>query len=70
MSGQPVWFSLGSVCRRDDLSNIYLCVLVVKSQGTAAQKSKWLPLAENYQIIGTYAQTEMGHGKTTLFVYP
>ncbi|XP_062607269.1 peroxisomal acyl-coenzyme A oxidase 1-like [Saccostrea cucullata] len=29
---------------------------------TEQQKAKWLPLARNYKIIGTYAQTEMGHG--------
>ncbi|KAJ7391543.1 Acyl-coenzyme A oxidase (Acyl-CoA oxidase) [Desmophyllum pertusum] len=34
----------------------------IKSQGSAEQKAKWLPLAESYQIIGTYAQTELGHG--------
>ncbi|KAL9961614.1 hypothetical protein ACROYT_G030588 [Oculina patagonica] len=34
----------------------------IKSQGTEQQKAKWLPLAESYQIIGTYAQTELGHG--------
>ncbi|XP_005109417.2 peroxisomal acyl-coenzyme A oxidase 1 [Aplysia californica] len=26
------------------------------------QKARWLPLALNYRIIGTYAQTELGHG--------
>ncbi|XP_068177420.1 peroxisomal acyl-coenzyme A oxidase 1 isoform X2 [Antennarius striatus] len=26
------------------------------------QARKWLPLAESYQMMGTYAQTEMGHG--------
>ena len=31
-------------------------------QGTQEQKDKWLPLANNYDIIGCYAQTEMGHG--------
>ncbi|KAL9961620.1 hypothetical protein ACROYT_G030602 [Oculina patagonica] len=34
----------------------------LKGQGTEEQKAKWLPLAESYQIIGTYAQTELGHG--------
>lgn len=34
-----------------------------QGQGTEEQKAKWLPLAESYQIIGTYAQTELGHGK-------
>ncbi|XP_061779089.1 peroxisomal acyl-coenzyme A oxidase 1 isoform X3 [Nerophis lumbriciformis] len=26
------------------------------------QSKKWLPIAQSYQAIGTYAQTEMGHG--------
>lgn len=26
------------------------------------QKKKWLGRAENWEIIGTYAQTELGHG--------
>ena len=30
---------------------------------TETQKAKWLPLATNFRILGTYAQTEMGHGK-------
>ncbi|XP_068705320.1 peroxisomal acyl-coenzyme A oxidase 1-like [Montipora foliosa] len=34
----------------------------IKSQGTEEQKAKWLPLAESLHIIGTYAQTELGHG--------
>ena len=32
--------------------------------GTSAQRDKWLGLANTYGISGTYAQTEMGHGKT------
>lgn len=31
-------------------------------QCDAAQTEKWLPLAYSHQIIGTYAQTELGHG--------
>lgn len=30
--------------------------------GTDAQIAKWVPLAKDYHIIGTYAQTELGHG--------
>ncbi|KAK7092005.1 hypothetical protein V1264_009616 [Littorina saxatilis] len=26
------------------------------------QKAKWLPLMKNFRLVGTYAQTEMGHG--------
>uniref|UniRef100_H2Z2X0 Acyl-coenzyme A oxidase n=1 Tax=Ciona savignyi TaxID=51511 RepID=H2Z2X0_CIOSA len=32
------------------------------SFGSDEQIAKWLPLAMQFQIIGTYAQTEMGHG--------
>eukprot|EP00043_Microstomoeca_roanoka_P014352 m.142297 g.142297 ORF g.142297 m.142297 type:complete len:663 (+) comp15991_c1_seq3:196-2184(+) len=34
----------------------------IKGQGTKEQQEKWLPLAETLQIVGTYAQTELGHG--------
>ena len=34
----------------------------INAQGTQEQKDKWLPLANSYDIIGCYAQTEMGHG--------
>lgn len=32
------------------------------SQGTPEQQAKWLPMCNRLQIIGTYAQTELGHG--------
>ncbi|XP_040041910.2 peroxisomal acyl-coenzyme A oxidase 1 isoform X2 [Gasterosteus aculeatus] len=32
------------------------------SQCDPQQARKWLPLAESLQAVGTYAQTEMGHG--------
>lgn len=34
----------------------------IASQGTDEQKEKWLTMALQYKIIGTYAQTEAGHG--------
>ncbi|XP_066470201.1 peroxisomal acyl-coenzyme A oxidase 1 isoform X2 [Tiliqua scincoides] len=34
----------------------------LQNQCTVTQQEKWLPLASRFQIIGTYAQTEMGHG--------
>ncbi|KAK9274523.1 hypothetical protein L1049_021772 [Liquidambar formosana] len=34
----------------------------IKGQGTDDQQKKWLPLAYKMQIIGCYAQTELGHG--------
>ena len=37
----------------------------LNGQMTDEQKAKWLPLAENWEIIGTYAQTELGHGTSS-----
>ncbi|XP_067949519.1 peroxisomal acyl-coenzyme A oxidase 1-like isoform X2 [Watersipora subatra] len=37
-------------------------VPTIASQGTEAQKAEYLPKAERYEIIGTYVQTEIGHG--------
>uniref|UniRef100_A0A804QZK5 Acyl-coenzyme A oxidase n=1 Tax=Zea mays TaxID=4577 RepID=A0A804QZK5_MAIZE len=37
-------------------------VPAIKGQGTEEQQHKWLPLAYKFQIIGCYAQTELGHG--------
>ncbi|KAM7145870.1 peroxisomal acyl-coenzyme A oxidase 1 isoform 2-T2 [Macrochelys suwanniensis] len=34
----------------------------LQNQCTVAQQDKWLPPTYGLQIIGTYAQTEMGHG--------
>ena len=31
------------------------------------QSKQWLPLAKSMNIVGTYAQTELGHGKCILF---
>ncbi|XP_002862393.2 putative peroxisomal acyl-coenzyme A oxidase 1.2, partial [Arabidopsis lyrata subsp. lyrata] len=37
-------------------------VPALKGQGTEEQQHKWLSLANKMQIIGCYAQTELGHG--------
>jgi len=34
----------------------------IMGQGTVEQQGKWLSRAYNMEIVGTYAQTEMGHG--------
>lgn len=41
----------------------------IEKQGTEDQKAKWLPLARDLKIIGTYAQTELGHGKLLYDTY-
>ena len=34
----------------------------LKAFCTPEQYAKWVPLGENYDIHGAYAQTELGHG--------
>ncbi|KAH8389956.1 hypothetical protein KR200_004726 [Drosophila serrata] len=43
-------------------THITMFVDVIKGQGTAEQVEKWGKAAENCNILGTYAQTEMAHG--------
>lgn len=38
----------------------------IHSQATDEQKARWLPRTETYEVIGTYAQTELGHGMSKL----
>lgn len=37
-------------------------LVTLREQGTPAQREKFLAKAENYEYIGCYAQTELGHG--------
>ena len=50
-------FSLVCVCCGQGMF-----IPAIKGQGTDEQQHKWLPLAYKMQIIGCYAQTELGHG--------
>jgi acyl-CoA oxidase len=34
----------------------------IQGQGDAEQQAAWLPLCYSLAVIGTYAQTELGHG--------
>ena len=34
----------------------------IQKQGTKKQIEKFIPRAQNFEMIGTYAQTELGHG--------
>lgn len=39
----------------------------LRSQCDPQQAKKWLPLAESFQVLGTYAQTELGHGQSWIY---
>ncbi|PKY04427.1 acyl-CoA oxidase [Aspergillus campestris IBT 28561] len=34
----------------------------IEEQGTDAQRAHWMPRVESWQVVGAYAQTELGHG--------
>lgn len=34
----------------------------IMSQASDEQKAKWKPLIDSYRMLGSYAQTELGHG--------
>ncbi|GBF98378.1 peroxisomal acyl-coenzyme A oxidase [Raphidocelis subcapitata] len=42
--------------------HIGMFIPTIMSQGDAEQQAKWMPLCTSLQVIGTYAQTELGHG--------
>ncbi|KAG6460353.1 hypothetical protein O3G_MSEX011931 [Manduca sexta] len=44
------------------LLHLGMFVPTILGQCTAEQQSEWLPRALSMQVIGTYAQTELGHG--------
>ncbi|KAF2736446.1 acyl-CoA oxidase [Polyplosphaeria fusca] len=50
----------------DEMSPFHLhmtmFVTTVREQGSEAQKRHWMPKILDYDIIGCYAQTELGHG--------
>jgi acyl-CoA oxidase len=35
----------------------------IENQTDAEQKKRWLENAKNFKMLGTYAQTELGHGE-------
>ena len=43
-------------------SSQVMFIPTLEGQGTDEQQAKWVPLARTLQIVGTYAQTELGHG--------
>uniref|UniRef100_A0A8C8YI17 Acyl-CoA oxidase 1 n=1 Tax=Prolemur simus TaxID=1328070 RepID=A0A8C8YI17_PROSS len=45
--------------------NYSMFIPTLLNQGTTAQQEKWLLSSQGLQIIGTYAQTEMGHALCT-----
>lgn len=44
------------------INNVLISQVTLEGQGTPEQQEKWLTLANDYKIIGCYAQTELGHG--------
>ncbi|XP_077862206.1 LOW QUALITY PROTEIN: peroxisomal acyl-coenzyme A oxidase 1-like [Saccoglossus kowalevskii] len=62
---EQYWFRDAAIRKRQGtaiaLNNIMFVPTLI-GQASEEQKRKWLPLATNLHIIGTFAQTELGHG--------
>jgi len=41
----------------------------LQNLGTPEQAAKWVPKTRNFEIVGTYAQTELGHGESDRYTY-
>jgi acyl-CoA oxidase len=50
----------------DDVSpyhvHVSMFLTTVREQGSDAQRAYWVPKIEQWEVIGAYAQTELGHG--------
>ncbi|XP_067907728.1 peroxisomal acyl-coenzyme A oxidase 2-like isoform X2 [Heterodontus francisci] len=61
--GPEMQFAIGALGRNVAFQiHSEVFIPTITELGTDAQIAKWVPLAKNYQIIGAYAQTELGHG--------
>ena len=56
--GRIDWASVVFNCSAPDTGNMEL----LAKYGSPEQKEQWLPKAMTFQMLGTYAQTELGHG--------
>ena len=59
-----------SLVRYDLAISLHAVMFVpaIERLSTDEQRDKWLPLAMSMQIIGSYAQTEMGHGELISYI--
>ncbi|XP_075033907.1 peroxisomal acyl-coenzyme A oxidase 1 isoform X2 [Mixophyes fleayi] len=58
------WFKRTGLGSQTDPLGLHFSMFsnMLVNQCSASQSKKWLPLARRLQVIGTYAQTELGHG--------
>ena len=43
--------------------HVVMFLATMSSQTTEEQKARWMEKCLSFEIIGTYAQTELGHGE-------
>ncbi|XP_008574778.1 PREDICTED: peroxisomal acyl-coenzyme A oxidase 2 [Galeopterus variegatus] len=60
--GRELLYAYRAVSGDLALSLHYIFMNALKSLGSEEQIAKWEPLCKEFQIITTYAQTELGHG--------
>jgi len=60
--GEVAWMSMNSVHKGSLMNHYGLFLPTLLSQASAEQIMWWVPKTLTFQIIGCYAQTELGHG--------
>ncbi|KAK6176957.1 hypothetical protein SNE40_015158 [Patella caerulea] len=62
------YFMAESLLRKEISLSLHHTMFIpaIERLATDEQKAKWLPLAQSFKILGTYAQTELGHGTNLL----
>ncbi|KAM3914897.1 peroxisomal acyl-coenzyme A oxidase 2-like [Leptodactylus fuscus] len=61
-NGREVDYVYRAIGGETALNMHYFFIRTINNLGTDEQIAKWIPLARNYKIFGTYAQAELGHG--------
>ncbi|KAM5149054.1 peroxisomal acyl-coenzyme A oxidase 2 isoform 1-T2 [Mantella aurantiaca] len=62
INGREVLYAHRALSKEYGLNIHTVFIRSLTALGSEEQIAKWLPLANSYQILGTYAQTELGHG--------
>ncbi len=59
---EVLWMSEATTNSGSLMAHFGLVVPTIIGQGSGEQMQWWLPRALNFKMIGSYAQTELGHG--------
>ena len=59
---EVIWMSEGATNTGSLMTHFALFLPTILGQASPEQVMRWLPKTLNFQMVGSYAQTELGHG--------